>query len=457
MNMKPVQTLKISISGVRGVVGESLTPGLLVRFAESFGTYLNGGTIVIGRDTRTSGEMVKHAVLSGLTGTGCRVIDLDIVPVPTVQFMVRRLKAIGGIAITASHNPAQWNALKFIREDGCFLNSYQARELLDVYHQGEYSKVGSDEIFPPRIFRNAVTLHADAILGKLGRLPKDFHPTVVVDSVNGAGCVMAKTFLERLGCKVVAINGEPNGIFPRPPEPLPKNLSALCDAVLSNHADIGFAQDADADRLAIVSEKGLPIGEDYTLVLAMDYVLSREKGPAVVNLATSMAADDIAARHGCKLIKSKIGEINVTETMKQEKAVIGGEGNGGVIYPAVNLARDSFTGMAIVLHNLADKKQPLSKVVGEIPQYVMVKTSLPCPGGLAVEVLEKLADQFTGKNVTRTDGIKIAKGKTWVLIRASNTEPILRVVAEAPDRAEAERLAARYGDRINEIISQLSS
>lgn len=456
--MNSTQTLKISISGVRGVVGESLTPGLLVRFSQSFGTYLGAGTIVVGRDTRTSGEMVKHAVLSGLLATGCRVIDLDIVPVPTVQFMVRKLKARGGVAITASHNPAQWNALKFIREDGCFLNGYQARELLEVYHQGEYRKAPSSEIHQPRAFANATTLHADAILANLGRLPVKGKPIhVVIDSVNGAGSVMAKTFLERLGCKVTAINSEPNGIFPRPPEPLPQNLSDLCEAVVKHNADVGFAQDADADRLAAVSEKGIPIGEDYTLALAIDCVLAKQKGAVVVNLSTSKLADDIAAKHGCRIMKSKIGEINVTEMMRLEKAVIGGEGNGGVIYPAVNLARDSFTGMAIILHHIARKKKKVSEIVAELPYYAMHKTSLTCPGRISAEVMEALTAKYRGKNVDLTDGIKITKGKTWALIRSSNTEPILRIITEAPSQDGAEKLANSYVAEVKSIINRLSS
>lgn len=456
--MKPVQTLKISISGVRGVVGDSLTPDLLVRFAESFGTYVGPHTVVIGRDTRTSGEMVKHAVLAGLISTGCKVVDLDIVPVPTVQFMVRRLHAAGGIAITASHNPVQWNALKFIRGDGCFLNHYQARELIDIYHQDEYRKVDGHAMCAPRKNAQATRLHADSILETIGKLPTGSRkPVVVVDSVNGAGSVMSKPFLTRLGCKVITINSTPDGIFPRPPEPLPQNLTALCDAVRRNDADIGFAQDADADRLAVVSEKGLPIGEDFTLALAVDHVLSRSKGTVVVNLATSHVIDDIVARHKCRLLKSKIGEINVTEMMMQENAIVGGEGNGGVIYPAVNMGRDSFTGMALILHHLARSRKPVSKIVAALPRYVMHKDAVPCPQELAVEVMELLAAEFSGKNVDRTDGIKIAVNQGWVLMRASNTEPILRVVSEAGDRDATAALNQEFRARVIAILARVSS
>ena len=450
--MKPVQTLKISISGVRGVVGDSLTPDLLVRFAESFGTYLGGGEVVIGRDTRTSGEMVKHAVLSGLMSAGCKVTDVGIAPVPTIQHAVRHFKARGGIAITASHNPVQWNALKFIRGDGCFLNHYQARELIDIYHQGEYRKVGGREVCPPRSFSRATTLHADHIINAVGKLPGRKKPVAVVDSVNGAGSVMAAPFLRRLGCKVITIHSEPDGIFPRPPEPLPKNLEALCDAVRENKADIGFAQDADADRLATVDEKGNPTGEDYTLALAVDAVLRRTPGTVVVNLATSRVIDDICAERGCRLIKSKIGEINVTETMKQENAVIGGEGNGGVICPSINLGRDSFTGMALILHHIVAMKKSVSRIVADLPRYVMDKQAVPCPSERAIEVIDVLSSRLSGKSVDRTDGIKITKGKSWVLVRPSNTEPILRIVTEAPDAKRAAALNKEYQDIIADIL-----
>jgi len=452
--MKPVQTLKISISGVRGVVGDSLTPDLLVRFAQSFGTYVGRNTVVIGRDTRTSGEMVKHAVLSGLISSGCKVVDLDIAPVPTVQFMVRYLRAAGGIAITASHNPVQWNALKFIRGDGCFLNHYQARELIDIYHQGEYCTVGGRDMCEPKRNTRATRLHGDAILAKIGKLPaQGKKPVVVVDSVNGAGSVMAKPFLTRLGCKVITINSTPDGIFPRPPEPLPQNLTALCDAVRRHDADIGFAQDADADRLAVVSEKGLPIGEDFTLALAVDYVLSQEKGAVVVNLSTSHVIDHIVKRHKCKLLKSKIGEINVTELMMQENAIIGGEGNGGVIYPAVNMGRDSFTGMALILHHLVSSKKTVSQLVGAMPRYVMHKAAVPCPQDLVVEVMDTLAQDFSGSNVDRTDGLKIQTGKGWALMRPSNTEPILRVITEAETADEAEKINNGFRSRVEQIIN----
>ena len=288
--MRAIPTLKISISGVRGVVGDSLTPVLLTRFAQAFGTYIGSGTVVVGRDTRTSGEMVRQAVLAGLLSSGCRVIDLDICPVPTVQLAVRHRRAHGGIAITASHNPAEWNALKFIGPDGLFLGSGPARELLDIYHQGEYAKVGGAEMRSVEQMTDGLDLHLKAILDAVGPLPATGRRLkVALDSCNGAGSLLAPRLLEALGVDVVPINITPNGLFPRQAEPTPENLGALCEAVRTHGCDVGFAQDMDADRLAVVDERGLPIGEDYTLVLATWHVLSRTPGPVVANLSTSAA------------------------------------------------------------------------------------------------------------------------------------------------------------------------
>jgi phosphomannomutase len=297
--------------------------------------------------------------------------------------------------------------------------------------------------------------HADAILAALGPLPKSARkPHVVVDCVNGAGSVMSPELLRRLGCRVTAIHAEPNGIFPRPPEPLPQNLGALCEAVVRHRADIGFAQDADADRLAIVNERGAPIGEDYTLVLAVDYVTRRERGPVVVNLATTRAVDDIAARRRCAVIKTRIGEVNVTEAMQNHRAVIGGEGNGGVIYPRINLARDSFTAMALVLHHIAGRARPLSRIVAALPRYTMVKKAIPCPLSRAQEVVEFLTEKHRKSNPDLTEGVKIPSPEGWVLVRPSNTEPILRIISESADAAAAEKLNNQLAADVEKFLKK---
>src|SRR5260370_14551339 len=311
--MRPIPTLKISSSGVRGVIGESLTPSLLTRFAQAFGTYVGARTIVIGRDPRTSGEMVKQAVIAGLLSSCCRILDIGLVPVPTIELLVRHHRAHGGIAITASHNPAEWNALKFICQGGFFLNTGQARELLDIYHQGEYTRVGGAEMREVAELPGATDLHVQTIMEALGPLPtRQKKVRVVLDACNGAGSLVGPKLLEALGAEVFAINVTPNGLFPRPAERVAENLDDLCAAVKEHQADVGFAQDMDADRLAIVSEGGVAIGEEYKLLLATVQVLGKHPGPVVANLSTTSALQDAGSLIGCRLFLSKSGEVNVT-------------------------------------------------------------------------------------------------------------------------------------------------
>ncbi|HET6891505.1 MAG TPA: phosphoglucosamine mutase [Pyrinomonadaceae bacterium] len=450
--MRAIPTLKISISGVRGVIGDSLTPTLLTRFAQAFGTYSGPGAIVIGRDPRTSGEMVKQAVIAGILSSGNRVVDIGMCPVPTVQLMVRHHRAHGGIAITASHNPPEWNALKFIGSEGLFLDSGQAREMLDIYHQGDYTKVTGEEIRTVEESSGATDLHIKKILEVLGPLPQAKRLRVVLDSCNGAGSYVAPKLLESLGAEVISINVTPNGSFPRTADPLPGNLGDLCNAVKANHADIGFAQDMDADRLAIVSDEGIPIGEDYTLVLAALYVLSRQRGPVVANLSSTLALEEVVRSFECPLFLTKIGEVNVTEEMQKQNAVIGGEGNGGVIYPQINFARDSLVGMALVLHLLAQKGQKVSELVKDLPRYTIVKEKLVCPSDKLAKVLRLLRQEYAGYRTDTRDGIKVRFANGWFLVRGSNTEPVIRVVAEARTEREANAIVATVRGKVEECI-----
>jgi phosphomannomutase len=450
--MRAIPTLKISISGVRGVIGQSLTPTLLTRFAQAFGTHTGSGTIVVGRDPRTSGEMVKHAVIAGILSSGGRVVDIGVCPVPTVQLQVRRRKAHGGIAITASHNPAEWNALKFIGSNGLFLDAGQARELLDIYHQGEYTKVTGDEIRTVEEVEGATQAHVDVILDELGPLPNNRKKVrVVLDSCNGAGSIVGPKLLEALGAEVIAINVTPDGSFPRPAEPLPENLGDLCEAVKKHKADIGFAQDMDADRLAIVSEQGVPIGEDYTLVLATLYVLGQKPGPVVANLSTTSALEDVAKKC-CPLFLTKIGEVNVTDKMQQQNAVIGGEGNGGVIYPRLNFARDSLVGMALVLHLLADSGKTVTQLLEQFPRYTVVKEKMACPSEKIAAVLKMLRQEYGSYPLDTRDGVKVTLPEGWFLVRGSNTEPIIRVVAESSQENKAREIVSRVYEQVARCI-----
>lgn len=451
--MRAIPTLKISISGVRGVVGESLTPALLVRFAQAFGTYAGPGAVVIGRDTRTSGEMVRQAVVAGLLSSGCRVVDLDVCPVPTVQLLVRERRARGGIAITASHNPAEWNALKFINSAGLFLADAQARQLLDIYHQGEYRKVAGAEMRGVEASPGAIDLHVRAILDALGRLPPLPRPLrVAVDSCNGAGSIVAPRLLAALGAEVFPVNVTPDGSFPRGAEPVPENLTALGEAVREYGCDVGFAQDMDADRLAVVDERGGAIGEEYTLVLAARQVLAREPGPVVANLSTTGVLDHVAREFGCEVFRSRIGEANVAEEMKRRGAVVGGEGNGGVIYPRINFARDSLVGMALVLHLLASTGRKVSELTGQLPPVFMLKEKLACRSDRIAAALAAVREEYASYPIDLRDGVKVTTPDGWLLVRGSNTEPIIRLVAEADTEERARALVERARTRVSACL-----
>ncbi|MEO6725829.1 MAG: phosphoglucosamine mutase [Blastocatellia bacterium] len=457
--MKAIPTLKISISGVRGVIGESLTPTLLARFAQAFGTYIGSGTIVIGRDPRTSGEMVRQAVIAGLLSSGCRVIDLDVCPVPTVQLIVRQRKASGGIAITASHNPAEWNALKFVNSDGLFLGTGQARELLDIYHQGEYTKVAGGEMRSVEMVTTALDAHINAIISVLGKLPVTGRKLrVALDSCNGAGSIIAPRLLEALCAEVITVNTTPDGSFPRGAEPIAENLQQLCQLVKESKADVGFAQDMDADRLAVIAETGQPIGEDNTLVLATRYVLGKTPGAVVTNLSTTSAMEDAVKLFDCPLYRSKIGEANVTEMMQQVGAVIGGEGNGGVIYPRINFCRDSLVGMALILHLLAETGRPISDLLADLPRYVMLKEKLACPSDKISEVLKMIRRDFAGQQMDLRDGVKVSfgvgQGSGWLHVRGSNTEPIIRLVVEAGEEVQAQQVIREVFEKVGNLLQK---
>lgn len=451
--MPAIPTLKISISGVRGVVGDSLTPDLLTRFSQAFGTYIGSGRVVVGRDTRTSGEMVRQAVVAGLLSSGCRIADAGVCPTPTVQLLVRHLRAHGGIAITASHNPPEWNALKFVGPDALFLSGARGRELLDIYHQGDYTKARSHRLRGVDVLPDAVDLHVKAVLDAVGPLPAGRRLKVVIDSCNGAGSIAGPRLLERLGADVVGIFVTPDGSFPRPAEPTAENLRALTEAVRRHGADVGFAQDMDADRLAVVSEEGTAIGEERTLLLAIEHVLSRTPGPVVVNLATSGAVEAVAARFGGRAYRTAVGEANVTAGMQRLHAVIGGEGNGGVIYPAINFARDSLVGMALILHRLASSGRRVSELAAALPPFEMVKVQFPFPSARLRDVLRRAAREYAEYPQDLRDGVKVTLPDGWFLLRGSNTEPVMRVVAEAADADAARALAARVRAQVESWVT----
>lgn len=433
-----VQNLKISVSGVRGIVGDTLTPWLVSRFTQAFATYTEGGRIVVGRDTRTSGEWMWNAAVSGLLSAGAVPVDLGIVPIPVVEVMVRYLKASGGIGITASHNPAQWNALKFFRSDGIYLDPYQGEDLLSIYYQGNFRASPHSKI---EYFKDAIRIHHDLVLKHVDvEKITSAKISVAVDPVNGAACLATPAFLKRLGCRYKVINSTPDGHFRHPPEPTPANLMQLSQLVSKGGFDIGFAQDPDADRLALVDEKGRPLSEELTLALCVYHVLKKIKTPVVVNVSTSQLIDDIATMYGVPVYRSKVGEVNVVEKMLSTGALMGGEGNGGVIFSPVNAGRDSYVGMGLILELMASEEKPVSEIVKKFPSYAMIKDKVPVPSRRISPLIGKLVEKFGKFKMDFTDGIKFwPEERLWVQVRPSNTEPVVRVIVEGPDEVKIKK------------------
>mgnify|MGYP000196031519 CR=1 FL=1 len=451
--MKP---LKISISGVRGIPGETLTPEIVAKFASAFATYADGGKIYIARDTRTSGNMMRYAVLCGLISCGCEVVDLGICPTPVLQFTVANTDASGGIAITASHNSADWNALIFIRSDGIFLNPYEGEELLDIYHNEDFLKVSWRGLKSVRSDTGEnVEIYLRKLLSKVNvEKIKSRRFRVVIDSCNGAAGPLSIALLERLGCEVIPLNTELSGVFPRPPEPLSENLAQLATTVKSIKADVGFAQDADGDRLAIVDELGRPIGEENTLVLLENYWLKyKKRGVVVTNISTTRAVDDIANIYGVKVIRTKVGDVHVLETLKNVNGVIGGEGNGGVAFPEMGYEQDSFCSIAYMLEYLAEENKAVSVVSSEVlPKYKIIKRKIECPPEKVYFILERVKEMYREEEVDLLDGIKVAYDDFWVHVRPSGTEPILRIIAEGKDENLLESIVNNILRKIYEYL-----
>ena len=436
--------LKIGVSGIRGVVGPFLTPQLTRAFAQAFGTYVGPRRVVVGRDTRASGPMLQHAVHCGLLAAGCEVTDVGVLPTPTIQFYTARCGARGGLAITASHNPPEYNALKMFNAAGPFFNHYERSELLDIYHQSAFREATNAEM--RGVTRDAdapVRLHIEQVLAQVNAeriRARRFQ--VALDAVNGAGAVMTPHFLQHaLGCELQAISIDPGKPFPRVAEPGPETLGDLARLVREQGCDIGFGQDPDGDRLAVVDETGRVLDNDDVLAVAIDAVLARQRGAVVVNLTTSSAIDDIAAAHGCRVYRTPVGEANVVETMLATGAVIGGEGsNGGIIYPAVQSCRDSYAGMALWLDRLAATGASVSALVEGLPRYHRRSATVGFEHGRLGPLMQKLAGRWPEAQLDRRDGLKVGFADGWIHARASNTEPLLRIAVEAKTEARAAEL-----------------
>ncbi len=439
--------LKIGVSGIRGVVGEFLTPGLACAFAQAFGTYVGAGRVVVGRDTRSSGEMLYHATACGLLAAGCEVVDVGILPTPTIQMYAGATRCRGGIALTASHNPPEYNALKLFNCEGLFFNSYERGELLDLYHQSNFRRASNEEIrratcdyqTPPKLHIDRVLRHVDVERIRRRRF------RVALDAVNGAGSIMTTGFLrDTLGCELHAISTDPTKPFPRVAEPRPDTLGDLAKLVCTTGAEVGFAQDPDGDRLAVADETGRVLDNDDVLALAVDAALRRLPGDVVVNLMTSSVIDEVAAAHGRRVYRTPVGEANVVEMMQAVKAVIGGEGaNGGIIFPAVHLCRDSYTGIAFLLERMAETGESISALAGKLPRFYRKAGKVAFEHGRLGPLMQALEESFPGVETDRSDGLKLMLPGAWIHVRASNTEPLLRMAAEARSEAEVEELYGR--------------
>lgn len=460
-------TLIKSISGIRGTiggnVGTNLTPVDVVKFTSAFVTLLKKEhqqlTLVVGRDARVSGEIINQIVCSTLQSMGVHVIDLGLSTTPTVEMAVIKHKAQGGIILTASHNPMQWNALKLLNQKGEFISGKEGLELLQIAENEAFEYAYIKELGTYTQYENAIDDHIDEIL-KLDLVDveaiRDANFSVAVDAVNSTGGIAIPKLLERLGVKTSTIlYGEPNGIFPHNPEPLPENLTEISTLMQKGDYHVGFVVDPDVDRLALVMENGEMFNEEYTLVAIADYVLTLKKGNTVSNLSSSRALRDVAVKHGVEYQAAAVGEVNVVEKMKEINAIIGGEGNGGIILPELHYGRDALVGIALFLTYMAKTKKSCSEIKSQFPQYYISKNKIELQPDMNIPfILNGIAEKYNQYQVTTIDGVKIDFPDNWVHLRASNTEPIIRIYAEADTMAMADNLAKKLMGDIAELIKE---
>jgi len=459
-------TLIKSISGIRGTIGgkvdQALTPIDAVKFAAAFGTWVKEKSgkskIIIGRDARPSGEMISNLVTSTLIGLGIDVVDLGLSTTPTVEIAVPAENAGGGIILTASHNPVQWNALKLLNEKGEFISGDDGKEVLEIAENDAYSfaevkdlgKITHDDTYIAKHIEMVINLplvDVEAIRSANFR--------VVIDCVNSTGGISLPPLLKALGVEhVEELYCEPNGQFPHNPEPLPEHLTKICSTLENGNYDLGIVVDPDVDRLALVSEDGSTFGEEYTLVAVADYVLSQTKGNTVSNLSSTRALRDVTEKHGANYEAAAVGEVNVVTKMKETNAIIGGEGNGGIIYPELHYGRDALVGIALFLTHLAKFGQPVSRLRASYPNYYISKNKIDLSPEIDVDkVLSTIAEKYKNQPVNTIDGVKIEFDKEWVHLRKSNTEPIIRIYAESESQATAEHLAQKIISNIKEVVS----
>lgn len=449
-----MSTLMVSISGIRGLVGSGLEPEVIVKYTAAYADFIGSGTVVVGRDSRISGEMVRSIVCGVLTAKGLNVVDIGVCPTPTVQYTVKTMNAQGGIAISASHNPNEWNALKLLNGTGQFMTPEENVTMIDLLNLGKneyksWDKLGTYSLYTEGLQRHMKDVLALPILDVPAIKKRKFK--VLLDCVNGAGYTVIPRLLRELGCEVIERNCETTGIFPRLPEPLPENLIDTMIAVKENNVDLCVVVDPDVDRLVLITEKGEPFIEENTISHITKLVLSKTPGSVVVNLSTTRAVDDIAVAAGSTVHRSAVGEANVVKKMKETGAVIGGEGSGGVIYPALHYGRDALVGVALTLQHLLEFGGTLSELKASLPQYHIAKKKIETGSKNPAELLAELQKKYTGEKVNTEDGLRIDFDDHWVHFRKSNTEPIIRVIAEAGSLESAEQYINKYFAELNSL------
>jgi len=458
-------TLIKSISGIRGTIGgnvsDNLTPIDAVKFASAYGTFLKNSlqkdklTVVIGRDARISGPMIHQLVMQTLIGLGINVIDLGLSTTPTVEVAVPLEKADGGIILTASHNPKQWNALKLLNNKGEFLSGAEGALILDIAESDTFDFAEVDNLGKITAINDYMDRHIDEVLNlKLVDVDavKQRKFKVVVDGVNSSGGIVIPALLEKMGVEVVKLYCEPNGHFPHNPEPLKEHLTDICELVVKEQADFGIVVDPDVDRLAFISNDGEMFGEEYTLVAVADYVLSKTPGNTVSNMSSSRALKDVTERHGGMYEASAVGEVNVVELMKKNNAIIGGEGNGGIIYPEIHYGRDALVGVALFLTHLAHQELDVASLRATYPAYFMSKNKIELTPEINVDaILDAMQKRYANEKITTIDGVKIDLADSWVHLRKSNTEPIIRIYTEAPTQQQADDLAEKIMNEMKGI------
>jgi phosphomannomutase len=444
----------VSISGIRGIVGDGLEPDVIVKYTNAFAEFVGNGKVVVGRDARITGEMVNQIVTGTLLAKGLDVIDIGICPTPTVQYTVKTLHAHGGIAISASHNPNEWNALKLLNSTGQFM-SPDEHEVMENYLDKTSPYKSWDKIGTRTLYSEGLTDHIKAVLSLPLINPEKIKSKkfrVIADCVNGAGAYCIPDLLRLFGCEVIELNCEKTGIFPRLPEPLPENLTDTMKAVKEHKANFAVVVDPDVDRLVLITDKGEPFSEENTITQAVKFVLSKTPGNVAINLSTTRAVEDVASAFNCKVFRTPVGEANVVKKMKEVEAIIGGEGSGGVIYPALHYGRDALVGVALTLQHLAEENCKLSELKEQLPKYFIAKKKIDLKNISPDKVIEQMIKKYSFENINTEDGLRIDLKDHWVHFRKSNTEPIIRIITESKDEEYSKQLSEKYFNEIKTLM-----